>query len=83
MAKLTAKEQRRACGNIAVLVRPARSRGGYTVEITVGGEPWLKAMHVKTKREVTGAVRDSLRMVDKCGFISAMAQASRHRERGR
>jgi hypothetical protein len=83
--KLTAKERKRADGPYTVVVRPARKQGGYfvqTVEVATGAElPVARKQLVETKAQVAAAVHDQLRWLDKMGYDSPMAYASRHRRK--
>lgn len=86
MIRLSAKEKARMCstGHITVAVRPRVGNKGYTVFVTdANGRPVAKPHHAKTRREVGPIVQDMLRMEDKCGSGSDMADRSRHRERER
>ena len=84
--RLSTKEKARLCktGGITVAVRPRVGRKGYTVFVTdEKGRSVAKPQHANTKREVGAVVHDMLRMEDKCGAGSHMAERSRHRERTR
>jgi hypothetical protein len=78
---LSAKEIRRADGNLTVVVRP--QVGGLFMVAAVSllsGLPIFKPSYV-AGGEISVAVRNELRMACKCGWRSSMAEASRHRVR--
>lgn len=76
-----AKEIARADGNYTAIVRPNRAKGGWYVAIVniLSGLPVFKFAHVENKEEIGKAIASDLRMMDKCGSNSKMADRSRHR----
>lgn len=82
--ELNAKELARADGDLATYVRPDRKKGGWNVAVVrvSTGEPIFKVRHVETRDQIQKEIQSDLRMIDKCGGTSKMADRSRHREKG-
>ena len=78
--KLSTKEIRRASNGFTVVVRPQAKGGLYMVAVVrvATGMPSLRPSIVEGAG-IAGAVKNELRMIDKCGFDCPMADASRHR----
>lgn len=88
--KISTKEASRSdkCSNGLtwfVNVRPDKVKGGWNVYIRYRGETstepktFHQPIHVNDRAEIRGAVAELLRWVDKLGFDSPMAEASRDR----
>jgi hypothetical protein len=62
-----------------VVVKVTRLKAvGYGIIITILGREWCRRT-VESRQEVGPAIKSDLRMIDKCGVRSPMADASRHR----
>jgi len=77
--KLTSKEIGRASEGLTVVVRP-QANGKYLVAVVrvETSRPVMRPSIVKAS-EVRQAIKNDLRMIDKCGFDCPMADASRTR----
>ena len=78
---LTLKELGRADGGYTVVVRPNRSKGGWNVMIVrvATRRPVFQTRHVESKDQIPKEIASDLRMLNKCGSDSNMADASRTR----
>lgn len=79
--KPNAKEITRASNGYTAVVRPNREKGGWNVAMVCvsTGKPIFKISHCETKDTIGQALREDLRMMDKCGMLCDMASASRDR----
>lgn len=78
---LSPKEIARADGDLATIVRPNRKKGGWNVAVVrvSTGEAVFGIHHVLSQDEIQKTIRGDLRMIDKCGGDSKMADRSRMR----
>ena len=78
---LSLKEITRADGDLTTFVRPNREKGGWNVAVVRVSTrlPIFRIRHVKTKDQIQKEIQSDLRMIDKCGGDSKMADRSRHR----
>lgn len=76
-----AKELARASGGYTVVVRPNRKKGGWNVAVieVESCKPFNKVRHVEDKSQIAKEIASDLRMLDKMGSPSPMADASRMR----
>lgn len=69
----------------SVNVRPDKVKGGWTVFVKFRRENdteaklFMRSIHCKERQDIGKAIAELLRMVDKLGFDSSMAAASRDR----
>lgn len=62
-----------------VVVKVTRLKAvGYGIIITILGREWCRRT-IESRQEVGQAIKSDLRMIDKCGVDSPMAEASRQR----